>query len=158
MNILKRYILFFLAVACFYAGYSYILDIAFCFIDFGSACNYRYWLSFIMYGITILFFHFMIFIPLALFYNASINQIFSKKDIRILRYLIGLLFGICIGYAIKLELGEFGVQPLHILIKKVIGLVELFILHKIFRCASDEGIHIFSCNLFLLYGQVAHEA
>jgi hypothetical protein len=96
---LKRYLLFYLAVGSFYGVYSFVFDLIFCRIDYGSECHYEYPLSFNFYFFTLLFYYFIYAFPIAMTYNSVINH-YLKNSNNIFRYAFGLLVGLSIGYSI----------------------------------------------------------
>lgn len=109
-NIIKRYWLFYAAVGFFYGIYSYLFDLLFCYIDYGSNCHYRYPVGFMFYAFTLLIYHFFFTFPIAIFYNSFLNYYF--KDINKYRYFVGFFIGLMIGYSVhesgfSLYIGEY---------------------------------------------------
>ena len=145
-NLIKRYLLFYLAAGIFYGIYSFVLDIVLCKIDFGPNCRYDYPLSFIFYSITFLIYHFLIAFPLSMLYNSVIN--FRFRDVNrniLLRYLTAVLFGLIVGYSIERAGWSFYVgqyRPLkNIILFAVLALsVEILRTYVVRRrIKKDEG-------------------
>jgi hypothetical protein len=96
-----RYLLFYLSVVYFLAMYSYILDLIFYKVDYGTLRRYNY--SVMGYIIVFLINPFYITLPVTLLYNYAINNLLPvQKKIR-------LLIGLCVGISIGTFIGGRGV-------------------------------------------------
>lgn len=100
MKVFKRYLLIYLATSFFFSIYSFILDLVFFQLDYGSISRYHDWGMIIGYNVWYLMFYTPYALPLAILYNLFINVYFDKEDKKVFRYVLGLMFGLVIGMQI----------------------------------------------------------
>lgn len=112
MNVIKRYLLFYLATSFFYSILSFILDLVFYIMDYGSISKYDDWGSFLGYNIPFLMFYTPYALPVAILYNMFMNVYFGEKDNKVFRYVLALMFGLVIGMQVgragwNMYIGEY---------------------------------------------------